>query len=294
MWVWLAAARAADTFDSSALLGMGRVGVASADENAALTLNPGLLALEERYDFQGQFRYGPNGSTLFGGSAMDGRTSDQVSGGLAYTGDVADPALGQDDLPGWVLPGTEVENRKRHHDFALGLGFPLAKRHLSVGVGANLGYFDHDRQGTGWLFDGYVGLGARPVDELTLGLAARNFLPLGGEDRPTTYAAGVRLDPKGLPSAEFDATLVPSVDAALPVDLAAGLEVVVGVLSIRGGWRRDAANDVHSAAAGLGLGNPGASLEYGTLLPLSGTFDLDRTVHQISLRFGAPDPIPEP
>ncbi len=294
MWLWLGAAQAADTFDSSALLGMGRVGVASADENAALTLNPGLLALESRYDFQGLFRYGPDGATMWGGSAVDGRTSPKISGGLSYCGDVAEPPLRTSELPGWKEPGVVVPNQKRHHDFSLGLGVPFAERQLSVGLGANLGYFQHDRQGSGWLFDVYAGVGARPARRVTLGLALRNPLPLGVEDRPTEVAAGVRLDPRRWPALEVDAVWLPSSDDAVPLTLAAGTQAALDAVRLRAGWRRDGWTGVHAVTAGIGVAGPGAALEYAALVPLADDTDLAATVHQVSLRFAAPEPIPEP
>lgn len=293
MWVWVGAASAADTVDSSALVGMGRTGFAAARENAALTLNPGLLALHERYDFQGQFRYGPDGATMWGASAVDGRTSPKLSGGLQYSGDVSEPPLTVQDLPGWRIPGEDIPNRKRHHDVAVALGVPFADRRASLGIAANVGHYANDRLGSGWIGDGYVGFGARPVDPLTLGVALRNFVPLPVEDRPTELGGGLRVEEGGVALAA-DAVWVPAASDPLPVAFAAGAEARLSALGLRAGWRRDAWTGDHAATAGLGFVGPGASLDYAVVVPLTSDLALETTTHQISLRFAAPEPIPEP
>lgn len=294
MWVWCAAAGAADTFESSALLAMGGVGAASSRENASLTLNPGLLGLDQRYDFQGQLRYGPFGALAGGLSAVDGRGSDVVAGGLAYAGDTAEPPLTEDELPGWVVPGGDIPNHRTSHDLSIGAGVPFAQRRVSVGLGTTIGWYRHDRSGSGWRFDLDAGLGARPVEALTIGVSARNFLPMRDEDRPAELLGGVRLDPTKSFAVEADVTFLPQSTAALPVNVAAGVSGEVQVVALRAGWRRDGEGGVHSVAAGLALLGPGSALEYGVSVPVTGAIALDRTLHQLTLRFAAPDPIPEP
>lgn len=295
MWGWLAAAHAADTLDSSVLLGMGRVGLASSAENAAITLNPGLLPLRVRYDFQGQFRYGPDGGMTWGASAVDGRTSPKIAGGIAYCGDRSEPPLRVSELPGWAEPDAEIPNVKRHHDVALGIGVPFADRKVGFGIGANVGYFDNDRQGSGWLVDGYVGLGVHPVEPLTIGLSLRDFLPLETvEDRPLELGGGVRFDAKHGPSLEGDAIWLPDSTDDVPLTFAAGIDGGFDALGLRAGWRRDGLTGDHAVTAGLGIGSEGAALEYAVLVPLIDGLGLEDTVHQLSLRFAAPEDIPIP
>lgn len=291
---WVGSAGAADTFESSALLAMGRVGVASSRENASLTLNPGLLALDQRYDFQGQFRYGPQGALAGGLNAVDARTSDRVAGGLAYTGDTAEPEPTVDELPGWIVPGEEIQNKKTSHDVAFGAAVPWADRRVSFGLGGTVGWYHTDRFGNGWRADANAGVGVRPTEGLTLGVSARNFIPTGALDRPLEVLAGARTDFDDWPALEVDVGWRPDSDARLPLDVGAGFSIDGKAAAVRAGWRRDALGDVHSVGAGVAVLGPGSALEYGTLVPVTGDVRFDRTIHQLTLRFSAAEPIPEP
>jgi hypothetical protein len=281
---------AGDVLEGANLLAMGSVGAAASRDNAAITLNPGLLPLHARYDFLGQFRYGPSAALSWGGSAMDAKTSNVLAMGLAYSGDVSEPPLGVDDLPGWTVPGEEISNKKRFNDFAGAISVPLLARRLGIGLGVDVGLFDHDRQGDGVTVDLHAGLGVRPVDWLVLGAALRDFVPDPEQDRPTAFVSGARVE-TDLLAAELDVDWVDAVRQGLPVTLAAGTEVPVGEARLRAGWRRDATDGVHSATAGVGWEKDGAGLDYGISVPLSHT-RLDALVNQVSLRFGAPEELP--
>lgn len=286
-------APAADVLDGANLLGMGGVGAAASRDNAAITLNPGLLALHPRYDFLGQFRYGPSAAMSWGVSALDARTSDVVALGLAYSGDRSDPVLEDADLPGWTVPGAEITNRKRFHDFAGGLAVPVLDRRIGFGLGFVAGLYDHDRQGSGWTFDLHAGAGLRPVDWLVLGAAVRDFVGGQEQDRPLSVVGGLRLEAPEAIAVETNATWTDAYTTGLPVTLAAGLELPVDAARFRMGWRRDADVGVHSVTAGLGWEREGAGIEYATRVPLSHT-SFGAVVHQVSIRFGAPEDILAP
>ncbi|MEQ1506907.1 MAG: hypothetical protein ABMB14_32065 [Myxococcota bacterium] len=240
MVVFLAsAASAADVGTGANLLGMGGVGAAASHDNAAITLNPGLLALEDRYDFQGQFAYGPDAGLHWGFSAADARGGDhKLAGGFSYTGDVYAPPLTVDDLPGWVIEGEEIPNRRRQHEFALGLAIPFAGRRVAVGLSGNLGLFDFDRGGNGAAFDLDAEVGWRPVQPLTLGLSARNVVPWFPQDRATSVVVGARAEAANNVAAELNAEWSFDADPsapATPLVIAGGLEKVVGAGRIRVG-----------------------------------------------------------
>jgi hypothetical protein len=291
-----APALAADVASGANLTAMGGVGAAASRDNAAITLNPGLLALHPRYDFMGVFRYGPDpgastpADLAWGVTAMDARTSKVVALGLAYSGNHYEPLLEEDDFPGWTVPGADIPNEKRFHDFAAALSFAGLDRRLGFGLGANVGLYDHDRQGDGVLFDLHAGLGARPVDWLVVGAAVRDFLPGGGQDRPLDVVGGVRFEAEKLFAVEVDADWRDDFAVGLPVTLASGFEARAGEGRVRLGWRRDASDGVHSVTAGLGWEQEGAAIEYGVQVPLDHP-RLGSTIHAVSIRFGAPEPI---
>lgn len=292
----LAPAHAADVVSGANLSAMGGVGAAASRDNAAITVNPGLLALHPRYDFMGMFRYGPDpgpGSPAdlgWGFTAMDARTSDVVALGLSYSGDRYEPVLAERDLPGWTIPGAEIPNDKRFHDFAGALSLAAFQRRLGLGLGVNVTYFDHERQGNGVLFDLHAGIGARPVDWLVIGAAARNVVPGRGENRPFGVVGGVRVESERLLAVEVNAEWRDVYTVGLPVTLATGFEARPGTARIRVGWRRDASDGVHFATAGIGADKDGAGVEYGIAIPLDHP-RFASTVHTVSIRFGAPAPI---
>jgi hypothetical protein len=113
------------------------------------------------------------------------------------------------------------------------------------------------------------------------------------EDRPTELGGGLRVAEGGLALAA-DVVWVPAASDPLPVAFAAGAAGALGALHLRAGWRRDAEAGDHAATAGLGFVGPGASLDYAVVVPLTSDLALETTLHQISVRFAAPEPIPEP
>ena len=294
----LAPAHAADAISGANLFAMGGVGAAASYDTAGITINPGLLALHPRYDFMGVFQYGPDpGATTaadlaWGITAMDARTSDVVALGLAYSGNHYEPLLTEDEFPGWTVPGADIPNEKRLHDFAGALSFATLERRLAFGLGVNVGLYDFDRQGDGLTADLHVGVGARPVDWLVLGAAVRDMIPDQAQDRKLQLIGGVRFESEKLFAFETNADWRDDFAIDLPVTLASGFEARTGAARIRLGWRREASNGVHAVTTGLGWEQEGAALEYGVRLPLD-HLRFGSTVHSFSLRFGAPPPITE-
>ncbi|MCB9688604.1 MAG: hypothetical protein H6735_26435 [Alphaproteobacteria bacterium] len=286
-------AHASDTLPSAAQVAMGRTGIASETENTALSLNPGLLGLTDRYDVEGMFRYGPDNGLGWGASVVDARTSDQLAGGLFYSGDSYSPPLTIDDSPGWTIPGEEIPNRRRFHDFGLGVAFPLADRKLSLGLGALLGYYNHDRIGDGWRFDASAGVGWKPLDTLTLGLMGRGLVPWGEQDVEASTGLGVRFHPRKF-VIEGNAAWLPETTDAVPLLVAAGVEQGFGPARLRAGWNLDAPTETNALSLGLGLTGQGATLEYAAWIPVTGTTGIDATQHVLSVRLAAPAEIEEP
>lgn len=296
---WAAPVWAADVGLGANLLAMGGVGVAALSDNAAITLNPGLLALRRRYDFQGMFQYGPEGGLQWGASAMDGRTSNNLAAGIAYIGDRTSPELDENELPGWIEPGVEVTNVRRMHDFAGAFAVPFLERKLSIGVGVNVGLFNHDRGGEGWNVDLDAGVGFHPVEALTVGVSTRNVLAVSEQDLPPAVRAGVRIEGEQVLAFEVNAEqrfLPEEQRPEFPLWMGVGFEKPIGRARLRAGFQHDPYSAVEAgsyATAGIGVTDQGGVVEYGLMIPLDPP-TLGGTVHGFQISFGAPPEIEEP
>lgn len=292
-----ATALGADVVQGANTAAMGGVGVAAPQDNAAITLNPGLIGLVERYDFHAHVRFGPTGDLQWAATALDSRTSEKFGAGFAYSGDRFDPPLRQNDLPGWSLPGEELGNRRRENDFTLAFGVPVLDRRLSLGLGALLSQFNHDRDGQGSTADLHAGIGFRPVDWLTLGVGVRNFAPINSvQDRPLSWVAGGRVE--AADKVALEANLWSSTDplADSAISIAAGVEVAPSdAARFRVGVFRDGPISRTRVTAGFGLvTSRGGGLDYALLIPVAGDDFAWRTfVHQIAFRFSAPEDLLE-
>lgn len=282
------AAHAAPDLVGADRVAMGSASLAAHDNNAAITTNPGLLALTDRYDFSAQLGIGPG--MHWGATAMDGRTAENVAMGFTYAGDRYEPALAVDELPGWTVPGDDIPNMKREHDFALALSGALAEDRVAFGVGGHLAVYDNDRNGKGTTGNVDVGVGLRPTDFLTVGVAGNNLVPLDVlGDRPMRVGTGVMLH--GAPAAiEVDGGWVAS-DEGAPFFLDAGTELRPGAARLRVGGRYDGPTATPAVTGGVGIAGEGGALEYGIEVPLGGAGPI---AHVFGVRFGAPAPIALP
>jgi hypothetical protein len=282
---------AADPVFGANSTAMGETGVADPTDNVAITLNPGMLALTERYDFAGSFSFGPQEGLHWSTSAMDGRTSDYVAAGVSYAGDHTNPPLSQDDMPGWVAEDENVENVRRTHDFTGAFSVPMAKRRLAVGMGFTVGIYDFDRHGSGWTFDAMAGVGVRATDWLTFGGSYRNFVPgPNAQDRVPDARVGARAEVATQFAVEADLVMT-VLDDRLPFGFGAGGELMLGAARIRAGYKLDEEH-VSNIAFGLGWDGDGAGLDFGFLSPVP-RLDFQEVIYQVSLRFGASAPMPE-
>lgn len=282
--LWLATAFALDQVEGGDTAGAGSAGVAVPGSNAAITANPGLLGLEERYTFAGAFGYGERGLHWNFG-AMDAKTA-AVGFGVVYSGDRYNPPLTADELPGWNVPGAEVPNRKRNHDVAIGLGIPMADRKLGLGINGSLSFFNHDRQGKGVTGNLGAGFGWRPDPHVSIGLAGRNLLPIDSPGRELELLGGFWLGERGVGG--FTAEGGAQLDGGSVLLLAEGGEVWAGKsAAIRGGWRLEDA--VHRATVGFGAGSADTSLDLAAQVPLNALSKPGEWTFLLSIRFEGPD-----
>lgn len=273
-------------------LAMGGAAAASPGDNSALTLNPAVIGLAERYDLHATFRYGPSAGIHWGGSLVDSRTSQHLAAGLSYTGTRFEGPLVPGEQAGWTLPGVPVANRKRMHDVTFALAVPLLERRLSVGVNGNVSRYDHDRFGEGTWFNTDVGLAARPVDWLVISAAGRNLLPLDHfGDRPLAVLGAVRVEDADIGALELDVEWV-DLEADRRIGWAAGAAKTLGKSAVlRAGFRDDVLRERRDVTFGFGLKGGGASISWGAAVPLGmGTDTLRGMVNQVGITFDMPDP----
>lgn len=273
-------------------LAMGRTGAAGLYDNVALRLNPGLLPLTERYDFEGSFLFGPEGGLHWMGSAVDARTSDVVAAGLGYYGHRYNLPPTDEELPGWVPVDGEITNVKWVHDFVGSVSVPMFDRRVGVGLTFAPRYHEEDLNGNGWTFDMHGGVGVRPIEWLTVGIATRNVLPWGPNYGDAEIGGGVLVDADRL-DVQSDIRWRPEIDT-VPL-LGAGAEFLASnVVLVRAGWRLDE-TQLSWLSAGIGYGEQGAGIAYGLAVPLGDHFghSLEHSMHEVSVRFGAQAPIPD-
>ena len=292
-----AAAFASDVVQGAHTAGMGGVGVASANDNAGITLNPGLIGLVERYDVHAHVRFGPTGDLQWAATALDARTSDVFGAGFAYSGDRFDPPLRNSDLPGWSLPDEELSNHRRQDDYTLAFGLPVLDRRASIGLGVLFSRFTHDLHGKGSTADLHAGIGVRPADWVTVGIGLRNFVQVDSpQDRPISAVAGGRLEAGGRFAVEANLWWTADPLAASKESFAIGAEVSPAeTLRVRLGASRDGAFAQNRLTFGLGLvGKSGGGIDYALLVPLPGEpLQFRSLVHQIAFRFRAPEDLLE-
>ena len=128
---WLAAtlsfalatpALAYDDVVGANILGMGGASAAHPADNSAITVNPGVIALESRYDISALFGYGPTQDVGWGMSVSDSQTNEWIGFGASYYGSIFDPPFRNDELPGWSPVGVDPINMKRTHTVGVGVG----------------------------------------------------------------------------------------------------------------------------------------------------------------------------
>jgi len=277
---------AEEDVEGANILGMGGAAVAHVSDNSAITVNPGLMGLTRRYDFHGHYKLGPSGGSHWAATAMDGQTSKFLWMGLAYSGDVFRPELETSELPGWKIPGQEIENTKRFHEFTLALSVPLVRERVALGVNGAMSLYNHDRQGRGIEGSADVGLGLRPLRWLSIGLVGENLLPLENE-RTAGGQAGIRVFDETVGAIEVDGGYRHAENDGLGFGL--GAEKNAGMSRLRLGYEIDLPEMAQRASWGIGLVGEGGSFEYGMAIPVGGGEGLAGLVNQLSIHLKAPD-----
>lgn len=262
----------------------GTLGIAEHADNSAVSANPGALGLTERYDIQGMFRYGPSKDMRWNVSAADASTNSFLSFGFAYNGGVTQPDFLPEELPGWEVTGTEPVNTKSTHDLTFALATPFLDRRMSMGLNGTLSIFDNAILGKGTTGNMDFGIAGQPIEALTIGLVARNVLPVAEQyDRPASLGLGVRGGLEGTISgvAEIDYRFEHVQQSAL--DVRFGAEAGWRALRLRAGTGWSGDTDSWSFSWGIGGRNDTGSLDYAMWIPLSDLQGLGDITHGLSI-----------
>lgn len=279
-----AAALAGDDFYGANLEGMGRAAVGNPAETASLSLNPGAIALTERYDFEGIVAVGPTGGLEWTLAALDARTA-PIGFGIAWRRTIARPPITLDEMPGWIVPGEEIPNKKRSHEITVALAVPALDRSLSFGVGGTLILRNDDRGGKSTTGNVDVGGAYMIDDQWTVGVAGRNLVPLPEHpDLATGITAGVHFREEFLASWAFDVDAQLGGDPEFPMSFRTGGELTVNAFRPRLGYRFEGLDTTHWITPGVGGENESGAIEYALAVPLIGRLRFKDLVHTFSLR----------
>lgn len=271
---------------------MGHTGGATATSNAAITVNPAALALAERYEGVVTGNYGDQESWGVNVTMVDSKTV-PLALGIAYSHDVWEPPFLDEELPGWQLPDSTIQNWKRSDAFTLGVAYPFLDRRLTVGVGLHMSFWDTQRDGVGVGGNAHIGIAGRPWEYLFLGLSLRNFVPLNDPlALPTTLRPAMRLEHPQVGALVFEAD-IQLVGEVLyhPLSLYSGIEGRIvtapadgGMVAVRAGYRTRQL-DGHYISAGFGLINTQASVDYALEIDVVTTpVTLSNLINSLSLR----------
>jgi len=274
----------ADEFYGANIEAMGRASVANPSDTTSLSVNPGAIALDERYDFQGVFEIGPTGGLDWSLAALDARTA-PIAFGTAWHRTIEKPPILLEEMPGWITPGQEVPNKKRTHEFTWALAVPALERKLSFGVGSTLLLRNDDRGGSSTYGNVDVGMGWRVSENWTLGLVGSDLVPVPKHpDLQTKVAAGVHYADEFLAEWALDVEAQITGDPEFPVSFRTGGELTISVMRPRLGYRFEGADATHWIIPGLGGESEAGGIDYAIAIPLIDGLKFNSLVHTISLR----------
>jgi hypothetical protein len=277
-------ARAGDDFQGANIEALGRAAVANPTDNSTISLNPGAMALAERYDVSGWFDLGPTGDLEWGISALDSRTA-PIAFGVSWRRTVAEPPITLAEMPGWVQPGVAVPNVKRTHEVTIAIAGPIDDRKFSVGVNGTVIIRHDDRGGNAVNGNADVGAAWQIDKEWAVGLAGRNLIPLKGQvGLDTGITAGVHYERKDIAAWAFDLDWQTSGQPVFPLSFRLGGEALVSAFRPRLGYRFDGATGTHWLVPGIGGENDSGAIDYALAIPLSGATRWKDLVHTFSVR----------
>jgi hypothetical protein len=264
---------------------MGGASAAHPSDNSAITVNPGVIALESRYDIGALFGYGPTQDIGWGMSVSDSQTNEWIGFGASYYGSVFDPPFRNDELPGWSPVGIDPINMKRTHTVGVGVGSALWDRRIGLGLSGYLTGYNNKYVGNGMTGNMDVGLGVRPAPWVSLGVVGRNVLPVPDQsDTPTSVRTGLRIQTPPWFAIAADLDWQTEEVAGVAYSVGTGIEGGVSQARARVGYRFDGVFQQHAATWGLGAESDAGAIEYAMVIPVGPDQGAADIVHMISIR----------
>lgn len=277
-------AHAADGQQGANILALGGASVADPEDNTTLLSNPAMLGMTPRYDFSGSFFLQPDLDHGWNLNAVDS-SKGIVAFGAGWERGITNPPLTDEELPGWVRPGVEPTNLRRTSLFTAAFSITPKDRKFSFGVSGTMGTSKHDRLGKQLTGELGVGLGWRPSEVLTLGLAGRDLLPTtSAASEPASVLAGLRYGIEEGPSFTMDAGWQIEDHNGLGLQLKMGAEAAFGIARPRLGYAYDGPLRQSHITAGFGGENDAGAVDLGVDLPVGGEADLSDTRIMLSVR----------
>lgn len=259
------AAAASSQAASPDTVAQGGTARADVDGLASIVVAPALLPLVPRYQLQGGVLFGPDKRIGVRAYAVDSNTG-PVTLGLAYHYDHSVPQSSDEELPGWVLPDEDLSNEKASTRLAGTIGTSFVDRRIGVALGVSwLQSESRFADKRSWLNGSFSVAGAAGVERQLVGsVTADNLLTPGSDDDPLTFGIGAGYRPVPVFGLFGQLDLVTGAfDGPVDIGFGAGAEgVLADVVSLRGGFRRDAERASDLATAGLGVHSENVALDY--------------------------------
>ena len=274
---------AADTLQNGNTIGTGGAAIAAVADDASIELNPAGLGMTERYDFSIAAQNIAGGYAL-GGKVVDSRTG-KFGFGVSYRYGQTNDLTAAGGLPGWVSSGEDPSNIVESHQLVAAAGLPFFDRKLSVGMSGSGAWLDSANRGLTNTFDMGLGLTARPLNWLAIGLVGADLLNLEGlEAKNASVAGGVQVGHKfGQLVADVRWTSGMAEISALSVHT--GAELFINNARLRVGYLQLGPTDFSAFTWGIGTQNTAGGFEYAMLMPIDGQGNIQ---HTVSMRIRTP------
>jgi len=262
--------RAADAHSPTSL-GAAEATLAHPRDNSNIVHAPGSMSLHPRYDVGVAARLGPDKTRHFLAQAVDSSQGPYALG-LSYAWETSTPVPDTADLPGWVLPDTDLEtDETRQTTAAASLSMSWIDRRVAVGSAllrhtTQSTYVDPD---VAWTAN--ASLAVKPHPLVVLSLAGENLVPTGQDSAPLQFGGGLRLLATEFFSVEADSQ-VDLAGASPRMSYMGGLEAAIddGKVPLRAGYKRDGVTGLDVITAGLGIASPEGGIDYGIQVGLGG------------------------
>ena len=245
-------------------MGMASISRAHADSIMPVRRMPSTLSLIPRYQAEAAAYLYPS---LDWGASIGAADSTQgpIALGLLYQRETLQYGLDPSLLPGWKLPGEEVEQVSVHSLVGASLGISFLNRSLSLGVGGFYFGTASDLNVLTHAFELNASMGAKFVDQVILGVGMVDALDsVDGRSVEFGIRWGLLDDSGPLWKRCMDSSDVYYSSGGLEVDggysLRDSMPAFVGVagdipldcnLSLRGGYQRNFLDQEHIFGAGI-------------------------------------------